>query len=52
MLCLLEDILFPEEDIAEEDMQQNLLHSNETLNKNLSLDINSKLGEALKIRKK
>lgn len=47
MVCLLENSLFPDEDIKEQDMQQNLLEKNmnETLNKNLSPHLKIKLNE-------
>lgn len=47
MMCLLENSLFPDEDINEQDMQQNLLEKNmnETLNKNLSPHVKINLNE-------
>lgn len=46
MVYLLENSLFPDEDITEQDMQQNLLEQNmnETLNKKLTSHLKKKTG--------
>lgn len=50
VLCVLRNGLFPEEFVTEKDLQQYLSESN--MDNNLSLHIQKKLDEALKINRK